>query len=101
MRIAVALLLIALVVPSASADCPGDCVAGGGPAATDCFVAFSGIPGTTVSCTDGDPTCDTDGKADGACTLALQACINVAGLPGCTPGSLTAPPSVKPSKDPA
>ena len=101
MRTAAGLLLVVLVAGSAPADCPPDCVPGGGPKATDCFVAFSGIPAPTVSCTDGDPSCDTDGKADGACTLGIQACINFPGLPPCTPGSLSAPPSVTPGKDPA
>jgi hypothetical protein len=102
MRISTALLLAVLLAGSALASCPGaDCVAGGGPAATDCFIAFTGIPSTTVSCTDGDPGCDTDGKVDGACTLALQACVNVSGLPSCTPGTPGGPPTVKPAKDPA
>jgi hypothetical protein len=96
-----ALVFVVLVARAALADCPADCVPGGGPAATDCFVAVSGIPSTTVSCTDGDPGCDTDGKADGACTLGLQVCVNVSGLPSCTPGSLSGPPTVKPTKDPA
>jgi hypothetical protein len=85
----------------AHADCAPDCVPGGGPATTDCFVAWSGIPATSVRCTDGDPSCDLDSKADGACTLALQGCINVRGLAGCSPTALIAPPSVKPSKVPA
>jgi hypothetical protein len=101
MRTSAALALVALLAGAAGADCPPDCVGGGGPAATDCFVAFGHIAGTVVSCTDGDPSCDTDGKADGACTLELEACVNVPGLPSCTPGSLSAPPSVKPAKDPA
>ena len=104
MRTATALALV-LLAGAAMADCQSapagpDCVRGGGPAATDCFVAFSGIPSTTVTCTDG-ASCDTDGKADGGCTLGLQACVNVAGLPSCTPGSLAAAPTVKPANDPA
>jgi hypothetical protein len=101
MRTGIAVVSMMLVATGALADCPASCVPGGGPAATDCFVAFSGIPSTTVSCTDGDPSCDTDGKADGVCTFGLQACVNVSGLPSCTPGSLSGPPSVTPSKDPA
>ena len=102
MRTPTALLLVLLLSGAATADCPPDCVPGGGPPATDCFVTFSGIPGTTVSCTDGDASCDTDGKADGGCTFGLQVCVN-ASVPGlqCTPGSLTGPPTVKPAKDAA
>jgi len=102
MRTPTALVLVVLLAGIALAHCPGDdCIAGGGPAATDCFVAFTGIPSTTVSCIDGDPGCDTDRKIDGACTLGLEACVNVSGLPSCTPGTLSAPPTVKPAKDPA
>src|SRR5215468_195509 len=82
------------------ADCPPDCVGGGGPAATDCFVAFGGITAASTTCVDGDP-CDLDGKADGVCTFGVQACINVPGLPSCTPGTLSGPPSVKPASSPA
>jgi hypothetical protein len=95
-----ALFFVVFAAPIAFADCPPDCVAGGGPAATDCFVAFSGIPSTSVTCTDGDASCDTDGAADGACTLALQVCAAVAGLGSCTPAPLASPPAVKPANDP-
>jgi len=101
MRPAIALVLVVSLHGFARADCTSGCVPGGGPAATDCFVAWSGIPSMTVSCMDGDSSCDTDGVADGTCTFAVQACINVAGLPSCTPGVLSGPPTVKPSKDPA
>jgi hypothetical protein len=101
MRLPIALVLVAALHGAAFADCSSGCVAGGGPAATDCFVAWSGIPAMAFSCQDGDPTCDTDGMADGTCTFGVQACINVAGLPSCTPGTLSGPPSVKPAKDPA
>ncbi len=39
----------------------------------------------TVSCRDGDPTCDGDGLADGTCRVRAWVCLN---LPGCAPGSL-------------
>ena len=101
MRLPIALVLVAVLQGSALADCSSGCVAGGGPAPTDCFVAWSGISAMTVSCTDGDPTCDVDGAADGTCTFGVQACVNVVGLPSCTPGTLSGPPSVKPAKDAA
>jgi hypothetical protein len=93
------LLTFALLstVAAARAACPPECVAGGGPAATDCFLAWSGNPKTT--CIDGT-SCDADGLADGACTFALGACINVPGLPSCTPGTLAGTPIVTPSADP-
>jgi hypothetical protein len=41
-----------------------------------------------LDCTDGDPTCDTDGVADHVCTVAVNACVDTpAG--SCTPQPLT------------
>jgi hypothetical protein len=95
-----ALLATLLVLASAAlADCPPDCVAGGGPAATDCFIEWSGVPGMSDACTDGQ-ACDLDGKVDGTCTLGLQGCINVAGQGACVPAGLSGPPTVTPSSTP-
>ena len=95
-----ALLATLLVLASAAlADCPPDCVAGGGPAATDCFIEWSGVPGMSDACTDGQ-ACDLDGKVDGACTLGLQGCINVPGQGACMPAGLSGPPTVTPSSNP-
>jgi hypothetical protein len=87
------------VVGIARATCPPDCVAGGGPATTDCFVQWGGISATKASCTDGDVACDLDGAADGVCTIGLQACVNVPAA-GCTPAPITAV-SVKPTTLPS
>lgn len=94
--------LLALSV-SAGADCPPTCFPGGGPAKTDCFVEWGGIPSTgPVPCADGDPACDTDGKVDSVCTFGVAACINVPGdALGCTAGTLTAAPRLSPQSDPA
>src|SRR5213593_2693470 len=94
MRSTTALLLCTLFGGRAFGACPADCVAGGGPAATDCFVAWSAA--TTITCVDGD-ACDLDGAADGVCTLGLQACINVPGLSPCTPSALDGAPTVAPA----
>src|SRR5207245_723979 len=72
---------------------------GGGPAATDCFIAWSGMQAMSEACIDGQ-ACDIDGKVDGVCTLGLQGCINVQGLGTCTPAGLSAPPTVTPSSNP-
>lgn len=88
--------VIATFAP-AFADCPGACVPGGGPATTDCFLQFGGIAGTSVTCTDGDPSCDTDGTVDGVCSIALSACVNEPGS-GCTSTGLSSAPTVKPLK---
>src|SRR5262249_14303777 len=81
----------ALLARAALAQCPPACIGGGGPASTDCFLAFGGAAGSTVTCTDGDPACDLDGTRDGVCTLALTACTGMAvGSRAATP--LDAPP---------
>jgi hypothetical protein len=89
MRVALAVVVLWGLGGSAWADCPPDCVGGGGPAATDCFVQWGGISDVKTTCVDGDATCDTDGKADGVCTIGLTACVNVPAA-GCTPAPLTA-----------
>ena len=99
-RVARLVALSFLVAGSAAADCvPPNCAAGGGSPTTDCFVAFAGTSTMNVTCTDGT-SCDMDGQADGTCTFDLEACINVAGLGSCAPGSLSAPPTVKPATTP-
>jgi len=98
--IAAAIAAVALLAAGiARAACPPNCVAGGGPAATDCFVQWGGITTAKASCTDGDATCDLDGAADGVCTIGLQACVNVPAA-SCTPAPLTAV-SVKPTTLPS
>jgi hypothetical protein len=100
MRQLVVLALVATLRLPALAVCPGaDCFAGGGPASTDCFVAFDGMSSKTLSCTDG-AACDRDGRADGVCTLDVRGCINVSGLPGCNPAGLDAAPTVAPAASP-
>lgn len=74
--------LILLLATAARADCPpGPCFAGGGPAATDCFVEWSGVSAAQTTCVDGS-SCDMDGRADGICTIPIAACINVAPCTG-------------------
>ena len=67
-------------------------VLGGGPRGTDCYGAFDGVAAnhgpTTVDCVDGDPSCDADGFADGACTFSVRVCAKVAGVPRCHPRSV-------------
>src|SRR3989442_8975632 len=52
-------------------------------ATTECLIGFAGVPdvdkdGGLITCTDCDPTCDTDGvaSANQSCTFHLQACVN-------------------------
>src|SRR5207237_9057690 len=55
---------------------------------------------STVTCTDGDPSCDQDGACNDSCTFRVQLCLNRPGLPACVaplsldsvkPGSLPPP----------
>ncbi len=54
-----------------------------GPAA-----ATIGNAKSTLTCTDGDPTCDGDGIPNGICVINLTACVGEA-TETCTPGTLT------------
>src|SRR5262245_48874428 len=53
-------------------------VLGGGLPDTDCRMIFQGVSATNESsgvvCTDGDPTCDDDGVANGSCRFAVRLC---------------------------
>src|SRR5262245_33323433 len=89
-------LTVLLLARAASAVCPGsDCIAGGGPAATDCVVTWTGIPAAITTCVDGS-SCDQDGTADGVCTFPLQACLGADPACGMT-GAATSVP-VAPAK---
>jgi hypothetical protein len=98
MRSCTALVLLAccaLVVTTdpAAASCPPTCFSGGGPGATDCFLQWSGLTSKSLTCADGDPACDLDGRLDGVCTLNVAACINMPDASGaCAPSTLSAPP---------
>jgi hypothetical protein len=87
-----ALCIVALVAAEAVAQCPPSCTGGGGPASSDCFLAYGGVSGPLVTCTDGDPSCDVDGTIDGTCTFAVTACTNVT-VGACTATPLDAPPT--------
>jgi len=62
-----------------------------GRAADECLGSWriGDTPGTlgnvSVSCRDGDPSCDADGVADGVCRVRAAYCLNA---PGCAPGAL-------------
>src|SRR5437867_13309500 len=100
MRPSIVIAVVVLLRSGALAVCPPDCVGGGtGPPSTDCFLGWSGLPSLTATCTDGD-ACDADCRADGVCTFPFAACINVPGVTGCTPATLDAAPTVKPSTTP-
>ncbi len=73
-----------------TAAAPGTCIPGGGGHRTDCGVEWllepvpavagsrgaSYVPNAHVDCTDGDPSCDFDGAADGRCRFHVALCVN-------------------------
>jgi hypothetical protein len=77
----------------ATAQCPTACSGGGGPASTDCFLAWGNAPGKVITCTDGDTGCDVDATIDGVCTFGLTACTNVV-VGACATTPLDAPPTL-------
>src|SRR5437899_2482255 len=91
MRLVSLLAAVLLTSALASAQCPSTCTGGGGPAATDCFLAYGGAPAKVVTCTEGDPSCDLDGQIDGVCTFGLTACTNVS-VGSCSATPLDAAP---------
>ncbi len=78
MRLLFSVGLVAAAAGLAVAQCPPTCFGGGGPAATDCFLSYGNASGKVITCTEGDPSCDTDGTIDGVCTFGLTACTDTA-----------------------
>jgi hypothetical protein len=67
-------------------------ITGTGNRASECFVTVTGPSATSdgrVACVDGDPACDADGVANGACAFNLQVCVAEV-LSGCHVSSITA-----------
>src|SRR5262249_7016470 len=88
---AVAAALIVVV----SGACPARAlVLGGGPRREDCWAAFDGVESKgasrIVTCTDGDPRCDAGGAKDGVCRFRVRACVDVPGVPTCSPAPIQA-----------
>lgn len=80
---------------------PVDALTPGGTGSKECHVeAFggapdrsgSGKPKTRWTCIDGDPTCDRDGLANGACIFWVGACFSVVDprAPKCSPVAIDA-----------
>src|SRR5262249_44670462 len=48
------------------------------------------LPSSTQTCTDGDPSCDTDQTRDGVCTFGADLCLRVPAtrIPNCTPDAI-------------
>jgi len=82
-RLAMTAFMLATTASLAAAACPGDCpIPGKGAAATECFAEIDGAtlndPASNpknIRCTDGDPSCDADATANGACHFELAPCL--------------------------
>src|SRR5262245_12948553 len=62
-------------------------IPGGGKPASDGYAEFDvegASGGNKVTCTDGDPGCDTDGQCQGTCTFSMRVCINQTNVAGCS-----------------
>src|SRR5437773_4040188 len=107
-RVAVYTLSAIALMTMASAWA-GTTVPGGGQAKSDCYVVLDASGSgaftapSTVTCTDGDPSCDQDGACNDSCTFRVRLCVNQPGLPACVaplsldsvkPGSLPRPASL-------
>jgi len=58
-------------------------------AANDCLIGIEDqndavITTSPQTCTDGDPSCDADGAANGTCQFKIKGCINIPNTAGCT-----------------
>jgi hypothetical protein len=74
-----------------------DFIPGGKNKRSDCYVELDvqGVSGTNkVTCTDGDPACDTDGQCQGTCTFGVKVCLSQTNLSACTPQQFKRPPKV-------
>jgi hypothetical protein len=83
MRIVIATFAVMTTATFVMAACPGDCpIPGQGAAMTECLAELDGAtlndPASnprSIRCTDGDPACDADATANGACHFQLLPCL--------------------------
>jgi hypothetical protein len=100
LSVAVATFAVLALAAGAHAQCLTPLVIGGELRASDCqlemhvvnpnndpFFDVFGRVNNRQTCRDGDPSCDTDGAADGTCTFQLASCFNCNDplLPECVP----------------
>ncbi len=85
-----ALLLVAATIVGDIRPAAAVTIGGGGSPRMDCLAVFQAAANTppshprSIRCTDGDPTCDTDGVVNGVCELAVAVCANSNFSPLCT-----------------
>jgi hypothetical protein len=68
-----ALIFVLTALPRMAAAAPAvECLG-----AWQANATLAALGNVAVTCTDGDPTCDRDGTADGTCRVAVSYCLNV------------------------
>ncbi|MDX2167754.1 MAG: hypothetical protein SF182_11845 [Deltaproteobacteria bacterium] len=83
-RMAVLAAIVGCAAPAAAVI-----VGGGGASSMDCLVVFDAPANDppsaprNVRCTDGDPSCDSDGTVNGLCSIEIAVCANSTFNPGC------------------
>ncbi len=85
-------LLVVVSVTGFVAPVLARLVPGGGSKKSDCYVELNvpeggTLKGKKLTCTDGDPTCDSDLLCDKKCTIKAALCTNQTNVTGCTPPS--------------
>jgi hypothetical protein len=91
------LISVIAVLLGCSQLASADFLPGGKNKRSDCYVELDvqGVSGTNkVTCTDGDPACDTDGQCQGTCTFGVKVCLSQTNLSACTPQPFKRPPKV-------
>lgn len=90
----------AVPTPACTDQAPGLCIPGRSRVIGCAFewlvypnltLQASGLPGNSVTCTDGEPFCDVDNAENGQCTFRVAACLNNSDPRlSCTPAPITA-----------
>jgi hypothetical protein len=86
--------IVLLPVATAAQTGPFMRFLGGGSPKTDCMLVtdVAGVHrGRVARCSDGDPTCDGDGRADGTCRFAVRVCLDAtdSNAPRCHSDAMT------------
>jgi hypothetical protein len=88
--------LLSLVAVASAQELSFQRFDGGGRRATDCYQVLDvgGVTGSrravAARCTDGDPTCDADGEANGSCMLRVRFCFEDSTATRCRPDTVSA-----------
>lgn len=95
-------IVVVGIVPVLATSSGATVLPGGGASRSDCYAVLEtddaavATDGRTISCVDGDPSCDHDNACgNDSCTLRARVCVNRTDVPGCTAPSSLARLTVK------